>query len=306
MRKIAFLYPGQGSQKVGMGRKIFNSYFPARNVLDLADKILGFNLEKLCLEGPESELTRTANLQPALLTLSWVLTMALEERGIFPQVVAGHSLGEYSAILAARVVDIPTALKMVKKRASLMEEAGKEQEGMMLAVLGFDAEKIYRICRKVGGVVVANFNCPGQVVISGCREKVLEAERELKEAGARRTIPLPVSGAFHSPLMKKAAEEFSLFLDSIVFNEPVIPLVSNSTGSYARSAREIKDNLKVQMESPVLWEKSMRLLLKDGFNIFIEVGPGRVLQGLMKRIDTKAKVFGVEDLDSVEEISFQL
>lgn len=306
MRKIAFLYPGQGSQRVGMGKRIFNSYPPARKVLDLAHRILGFNLKKLCLEGPENELMRTANLQPALLTLSWVLTMALEERGIFPQVVAGHSLGEYSAILAARVVDFATALKMVKKRACLMEEAEENQEGMMLAVLGFATEEIYRICSEVGGVVVANFNCPGQVVVSGYRERVFEVERKLKEAGARKTVPLPVSGAFHSPLMKKAAEKFSLFLDSIIFNEPTIPLVSNSTGSYARSAREIKDNLKVQMESPVLWEKSVRLLLKEGFDIFIEVGPGRVLQGLMKRIDPKAKVFGVEDLDSVEEINLQL
>lgn len=302
-KKIVFLYPGQGSQKVGMGRDLLDHYHPAKKVFEEANSILGFDLRKICVEGSEKELTKTDNLQPALLTVSWILTRLLKEEGIIPRAVAGHSLGEYSAILAAGVVDFPTALKIVRERARLMEEAGKKGEGGMAAVIGLQERLVTDVCKEIGGVEPVNFNCPGQIVISGNKEKLHLATEELKRAGAKKVVLLPVSGAFHSFMMKDAAVKFSRVLEKFHFNDPSCPVVSNATGEYATSAHKVKDNLKLQMDHPVLWEKGMRLLLSDGFNIFIEVGPGKVLQGLIRRIDKKAVITGIDSVESAEKLT---
>ncbi|MCD6256595.1 ACP S-malonyltransferase [Candidatus Aerophobetes bacterium] len=301
-KKIVFLYPGQGSQKVGMGKDLLEQYPPAKKIFEEANDILGFNLSKICLEGPEKELTRTTNLQPALLTVSWILTKLLKEKEVIPQAVAGHSLGEYSAILAAEVVDFPTALKIVKERARLMEEAGKDGKGAMAAVIGLDDGVVVDLCKEIKGVEAVNFNCPGQVVISGDKEKLEVASKELKRVGAKGVIFLSVTGAFHSFMVREAAKKFSSLLDQFPFRDPCCPVVSNVTGEYATSARQIKDNLKLQMDHPVLWEKGMRLLISDGFNIFVEVGPGKVLQGLMRRIDKKVVVSNVDRIESVKKL----
>jgi len=302
MKKIAFLYPGQGSQKVGMGKNFSKLYPPARNIFEEAHQILGFDVEKICTEGPEKELTRTYNLQPALLTINWILTRFIKEKGVLPSAVAGHSLGEYSALLAAEVIDFPEGLKIVKERARLMEKAGKENKGSMAAVIGMSAEDVLKVCNQTKDVYVVNFNCPGQVVISGRRDEVTKTGEKLKKIGARGIIPLPVSGAFHSPLMKEASKEFSSFLENFEFKDPICPVVSNSTGNYATTGRQVKENLKLQMDHPVLWEKSMRLLLTYGFNVFLEVGPGKVLQGLMKRINKRVTLTGIESVDSINQV----
>lgn len=303
MKKVAFLYPGQGSQRVGMGKDLVELYPLSRDIFNQAKQILGLDVEKLCVGGPEEELNSTSNLQPSLLTINWILTRLVKEKGITPRVAAGHSVGEYSALLATRVVDFPTALNIVKKRAHLMQEAGENKKGAMAAVIGLNTEKIINICGEARQVKVVNFNCPGQVVISGLKEEVLAVIKKLKNRGARKAVLLPVSGAFHSPLMRKAAEKFSSFLDDFSFNDPLFPVVSNATGNYATSARQIKDNLKLQMDHPVLWEKSMRLLVNDGFNIFVEVGPGKVLQGLMKRINREVYITGVGDASSIDRLT---
>jgi len=296
MKKIAFLYPGQGSQKVGMGKDFKELYPPAEEIFDKAQKIVEFDVEKICTQGPEGELIKTSNLQPALVTISWILTKFIKEKGILPSAAAGHSLGEYSALLAAEVLDFPAVLKIVKERAHLMEEVGKKEKGTMAAIIGLSTEKILEVCNKMEGVYAVNFNCPGQVVISGYREKLKEAEEKLKKEGAKKVIFLPVSGAFHSPLMKEAAERFSSFLDKFDFKDPICPVVTNTTGEYATSGKKIKDNLKLQMDHPVLWEKSMKTLLQDGYHLFLEIGPGNVLQGLMRRIKKKANIKGVESI----------
>jgi len=302
MRKIAFLFPGQGSQKVGMGKDLVDSYPAAKCIFDEAKKILGFNVQRLCIEGPEEELNRTVNLQPALVVVNWILTKLLKEKGVSFQAAAGHSLGEYSALLATGVIGFPTALKIVKQRAYLMEQAGKNKKGSMAAVIGIETAKVIDICRQIREVEVVNFNCPGQVVISGSEGNVLGAVKKLKNQGAKKVVLLPVSGAFHSFLMTDAAKKFSIFLDRLSFSDPICPIVSNATGEYAISSEQVKENLKLQMDHPVLWEKSMRLLVNDGFNTFVEVGPGKVLQGLLKRIDRKVAVFGVESMESANQL----
>jgi len=302
VKKIAFLHPGQASQKIGMGKNLISFYPAANEVFNEANKALGFDIKRICLEAPEKELTKTSSLQPALLTINWIITKLIKEKGINPQAVAGHSLGEYNALLTAEVLDFPTTLKIIKKRANLMEQAGKNKKGSMAAIIGLGTEKIIDICHKTTGVKVVNFNCPGQVVISGEKEKVLEGVEKIKKIGAKKVVLLPVSGAFHSPLMKDAAKEFSLFLEKFTFFQPICPILSNATGEFATSKSKIKDNLKLQMDHPVLWEKSMESLVNEGFNFFVEVGPGKVLQGLMKRINKKVTITGINDQTSISKL----
>ncbi len=300
--KIAFLFPGQGSQQVGMGKKIFPLYPKSKEIFQQAKKILGFDLEKLCLYGSKEELKKTYHLQPALLTLSWITAKLLEKNGIYPVAVAGHSLGEWTALAATEAVDYPDVLKLICNRARLMEEASRKVKGGMAAVIGFDREKVINICRQVGGVEAVNFNCSSQVVISGKKEKVERAGERLKKEGAKRIIPLPVSGAFHSFLMREAADKFSKVIDQCKFSSPRYPMVCNASACYAKGINEIKENLKKQMDHPVLWEDSIKKLISDGIDIFVEVGPGKVLQNLLKRIDKNVTTLGIESKEDIEKI----
>jgi [acyl-carrier-protein] S-malonyltransferase len=232
----------------------------------------------------------------------------LQEKKIEPTVVAGHSLGEYSALLAAQVLDYPTTLKLVYRRAELMEEASKVTDGGMAAIIGLSRKIVLSLCQKIGEVEAVNFNSPSQIVISGRREKVEKAAEQLEQKGARRVILLPVSGAFHTSFMKKAAEKFSQELDKTFFSEPTCPIITNTFAEYATNSEEIKKALKRQIDHPVLWEDAMKKLISEGIDLFIEVGPGKVLQGLLRRINRKMSVLGIEnpkDLSSHLLLLFQ-
>ncbi len=302
MRRIAFLFPGQGSQHVGMGRGFIDGYEEPRKIFRQARKILGFDLEKLCRHGPEEELKKTTNAQPALLTMNWIFTRILRETGIEPTVVAGHSLGEYSAVLCAEVVDYPAALRLVRRRAQFMEEASAALDGEMAAVIGLSREAVLSICQRIKGVEAVNFNSPSQVVIAGEKKAVKVASERLEQEGVKKVILLPVSGPFHTSFMRGAAVKFGQELDRISFSDACCKVLPNVLARYALSAEEIKKALRMQMDHPVLWEDSMRKLLSDGIDLFIEVGPGRVLQGLLRRIDRRALVLGMENPEDLERI----
>lgn len=283
--KTAFVFPGQGAQAPGMGKDLAEKY------LDEANEILGFDLKKLCFEGPEEELKKTEITQPAILTVSVAAFESLRQKNAGqPAAVAGHSLGEYSALVAASALSFKDAVKIVHLRGKFMQEAVPLGEGAMAAILGVGNEKIEEVCAQTGNVWPANFNSPGQVVISGKKASVEAAGEKLKEAGAKRVIPLAVSAPFHCPLMQPAADKLAAQLDKITIKDALIPVYANVTASPVTSGAEIKQLLIKQVTAPVLWEDLINNMIADGVSQFIEVGPGKVLAGLIKKIDKGMEV----------------
>lgn len=303
--KVAFIFPGQGAQCVGMGRDLYESFPEARKVFETADAVLGFELSRLMFEGPEDELTRTVNTQPALLTVSVAALKVVESKGIRPDVTAGHSVGEYAALVAAGSLDLSEAVRLVRRRGELMHEVGSSVPGTMAAVLGLsdeDVKSAVEQAQSAGIVDVANFNSPGQIVISGTPEGVEEAGRIAKERGAKRVMPLKVSGAFHSRLMAPAAESMRLELEKAQISDPSVPVVANVTADYVRTAEDVRKALADQITGSVRWDESVQKMAADGVESFVELGSGTVLAGLVKRIVKDVYVVSVGDTNSLEAL----
>lgn len=290
---VAFIFPGQGTQYVGMGRELYEVSAAARAVFDEADRTLGFPLTKLCFEGPEEELRDTVNAQPAILTVSVACLAALRERWealgrlVTPLFVAGHSLGEYTALVAAGVLDFADALRLVRERGRLMKEAGERQPGGMAAVVGLSEEAIAHICREAaseGTITMANTNSPGQVVLSGEVRALERAMALARRYGARKVERLSITIASHSPLMQRAAQQFAELLNHVRLRDPQVPVVANITGRALTTAEEIKAELAEHLVGPVQWSQSVVEMINNGVETFIEIGPGAVLSGLVKRI----------------------
>ena len=305
MKKIAFIFPGQGSQTVGMGKELYERFPVAKAVFDAADEALGFSITDMCFNGPEDELRKTFNTQPAILTVSIACYEVLKEHGITPTIVAGHSLGEYSALVSAGALSFKDAVQLVRKRGQLMQEAVPLGEGSMAAILGLERQVVTDICHEAqaqfGAVQAVNFNSPGQIVIAGKKESVEKAAEMLKAAGAKRAIMLPVSAPFHSTLMKPAAEQLAVELSKTTVSNADIPVVANVNGLIITNASDIKESLVKQADSPVEWEECIAQIIKSDATVFIEVGPGKVLSALTKKITKEIDSLNVEDITSLEK-----
>lgn len=292
--KTAYLFPGQGSQFVGMGKDHYAADAEFARYANQANEILGFDLKSILFEGPEEKLKQTEYTQPAIFLHSVALFNTL---GAQPDMVAGHSLGEFSALVAGKAVSFEDALKIVRRRGELMQHAGTENPGTMAAIIGMDDEEVEKVCADAAAetskeVVAANYNCPGQLVISGYVEAVEKAVEIAKERGARMAVLLPVSGAFHSSLMQPAYDGLKESLENLTINQPVCPVYSNFTAQPTTSPEEIRSNLLNQLLNPVRWTQTLLNMMEDGAEAFVEVGPGKVLQGLVKRTNRKADISG--------------
>lgn len=302
--RIAFIYPGQGSQHVGMARDAWEKSEASRHFLRNAEISMKNNITKIMFDGPEEELRETANAQPAIFLHELVLTHELAQRGIKPDIVAGHSVGEYAALVTANVLDYAHALWLVHQRGALMSQAGQMSPGGMAAILGLDDEEVERCCREVGGnVIVANYNSPGQVVISGDSTCLEAAIAKCKEAGAKRAVALPVSGAFHSPLVEDANATLMENIERVIFRDAQVPVVTNVDGKAHTSGDRIKQNVLCQMTSSVQWTKTMQTLKDSGVGMIVEVGPGSVLSGLARRTVADIPVHQVGTLEQAYSLT---
>ena len=301
-KKYAFIFPGQASQVVGMGEDLYSQDARVREIYDAAEAFLEFPLKKISFAGPLQELTQTKITQPAIFVMSCAVDLLLKERGIEPAAAAGHSLGEFSALVSAGAIPFNQGLKLVKLRGELMQKASEINPGAMAAIIGLDADIIKQICADIPGTVVpANYNSPGQVVISGEENAVALTMQKCQNQGARIVKKLTVSGAFHSPLMEYACDELYQALDQTDFVQPNFPVFANVTAKPASSPDEIKELLKKQLLNPVLWEQSIKNMLPT-VDKFLEVGPGKVLTGLVKRIEPSADVVPVNNYDSIYQV----
>ena len=286
----AYLFPGQGSQFPGMGKDLFDRFEIAKEMFQASDEILGFDLSTILVEGSKEDLQQTRVTQPAIFLHS-VITAKVMGVDFQPDALAGHSLGEFSALTAAGAIDFESGLKLVSKRAEAMQKACNLSEGTMAAVLGLEDNIVEEICQQTAGVVVAaNYNCPGQLVISGSLDAITSACDDLKAAGARRALVLPVGGAFHSPLMEPARTELANAIDSTNFSAPLCPIYQNTTASAVSDPEEIQKNLIAQLTAPVRWTQSVNAMIEAGITNYIEVGPGKVLQGLIRKISAEVLV----------------
>ena len=304
--KVAYVFPGQGSQKVGMGKDLFGSSEVARNIFLVADKVLGFPLSKLCFEGPEEELRLTKNAQPALLTMSiaaYQAAIQVNEHAKIttPTFVAGHSLGEYSALVLAGVLDFSSAVYLASERGRLMFDAGQKVPGSMAAIIGLDEAVVQSLCQE-SGTWLANINCPGQLVISGERASIEKAIDLAKAKGAARAIPLQVSGAFHSPLMQPAVEGLSNAMAKLNFKDAAIPVIGNVSALPLVSSQDIKDELLQQLCNSVQWQRSVEYMVKNGTSVIVEIGAGNVLAGLVKRIDKTVRSVNIGNMAELGNI----
>lgn len=302
MSKIAFIYPGQGAQVCGMGQEFYEQTEIGKQVFDLATELLGFSVPDLCFT-ENDRLDITEYTQAAMVTTSIAMTKVLEGRGVKPDVTAGLSLGEYCALYAAGVMSEADAIATVRQRGILMQEEVPVGQGAMAAILAMDAAAIETVIADIDGVQIANYNCPGQIVISGKKEAVETACEKLKEAGAKRAIMLNVSGPFHSRMLASAGEKLGKVLEQIEVHTPVIPYVANVTAAYVTDAAEVKPLLARQVSSSVRWQQSVEAMLKDGVDTFIEIGPGKTLAGFMKKIDRTVTVLNIEKLEDVDRVA---
>ena len=302
-KKVAYIFPGQGAQTVGMGKDLYDSFDSVKALFKQADDAVGFALSKIFFEGPEEELKKTSNAQPALVAVSMACLKAAQEVGgknlPAPSFMAGHSLGEYTALAAANAIDFSTAVYLAKERGRLMYEAGLKTPGGMMAMIGIDEAALAEVC-KATGTVIANINSPGQLVISGALENIAKAGEMAKAKGAARAIPLQVSGAFHSPLMQPAVEGMTQILGKVTFKDPSVPIIANVTALPLTHGSQIKDELLKQLCSSVQWQRSVEYMVQNGVGKFIEIGPGKVLAGLVKRISKESEMVNIGDVNAVK------
>lgn len=304
MSKIAFVYPGQGTQYIGMGKELYENNEKARELFDKIFKSLDLDLKTVMFEGPEETLKSTEYTQPAIVGLSLVLTELLKAQGVKPDYVAGHSVGEFAAFGGAEYLSLEEATALVAKRGAIMKEVATKVNGTMAAVLGLDSSKIEEVLKTVEGVVEAvNFNEPNQTVIAGEKEAVEKACVALKEAGAKRALPLAVSGPFHSSLMKEAGENLKKYADTLDFKVGEIKIIANTTAGILKDNNEIKDEIYRQSFGPVKWIDTIKKLNSEGVTKIYEVGPGKVLAGLIKKIDKEIEVINIETLENIDSLS---
>jgi [acyl-carrier-protein] S-malonyltransferase len=306
IKKVAYVFPGQGAQTVGMGKDLYDSFDSVKTLFKQADEAVGFPLSKIFFEGPEEELRKTSNAQPALVAVSIACLRAAQEVGgknlPAPALMAGHSLGEYTALAAANVLDFSTVVFLAKERGRLMYEAGMKTPGSMMAIIGLDEAILAEVCKETN-TMVANINSPGQLVISGATENIAKAGEMAKAKGAARALPLQVSGAFHSPLMQPAVDGMTQILAKVTFKDPIVPIIANVTAQPLTSGSQIREELLKQLCSSVQWQRSVEYMVGQGVGKFIEIGPGKVLAGLIKRISRESEMVNIGDANAVKGLA---